>query len=67
MATESGWSGRVLNIVGVVWIVAALVTLGYFAVRDIQIVPALEHGMRAEPGPVKHLIPSLHAEPSPGA
>lgn len=65
MATESRWSGRVLNIVGVVWIVAALATLGYFAVRDIQIVPALQHGMRAEPGPVKHLIPTRAAPSTP--
>ncbi|HTI54253.1 MAG TPA: hypothetical protein VMC04_08475 [Verrucomicrobiae bacterium] len=50
-------SGKILNIVGVVWVVSALVTLGYFAVRDIQIVPALQQGMAAEPGPVKHLIP----------
>jgi hypothetical protein len=67
MATQSGWSGGVLNVVGLVWIAAALMTLGYFAVRDIQIVPALQHGMRAEPGPVKHLVPPPHAEPSPGA
>ena len=50
-----------------VWVAAALVTLGYFAVRDIQVVPALSHGMRAEPGPVKHLVPPRPAEPSPGA
>ena len=56
MTTGKSWSGRVLNIVGVVWILGTLVTLGYFAVRDIHIVPALQHGMRAEPGPVKHLI-----------
>ena len=57
MTTGKSWSGRVLNIIGVVWILGVLVTLGYFAVRDIQIVPALSHGMAAEPGPVKHLIP----------
>ena len=56
MTTGKSWSGRILNIVGVVWILGTLVTLGYFAVRDIHFVPALQHGMRAEPGPVKHLI-----------
>ena len=66
MSSERSWSGRVLNIVGALWIAAALVTLGYFAVRDIQIVPALSHGLRAEPGPVKHLIPT-RAESSPRA
>ncbi len=56
MTTGKSWSGRILNIIGAVWIAGALATLGYFAVRDIHIVPALQHGMRAEPGPVKHLI-----------
>ena len=51
------------NIVGVLWVAAALVTLSYFAVRDIQIVPALSQGMRAEPGPVKHLVPPRRAVP----
>ena len=65
MTAESTWTGRVLNIVGVVWIVGALVTLGYFAVRDVRILPALQHGMRAEPGPVKHLIPTRVEPPAP--
>lgn len=58
MTTKTHWTGRILSIVGAVWIVGALVTLGYFAVRDAQILPALQRGMRAEPGPVKHLIPA---------
>ena len=58
-------SGKILNLVGVVWVVGALVTLGYFAVRDIQIVPALQHGMAAEPGPVMHLIPVRAETPAP--
>ena len=66
MTAESTWTGRVLNIVGVVWIVGALVILGYFAVRDVQILPALQHGMRAEPEPVKHLIPTRVEPPAPG-
>ena len=48
-------SGKILNIVGVVWVVGALVTLGYFAVR----------GMAAEPGPVKHLLPVRAETPAP--
>ena len=40
-------TGKILNIVGVVWVVGALATLGYFAVRDIQILPVLQHGMAA--------------------
>ena len=64
MTTESTWTGRVLNIVGAVWMVGALVTLGYFAVRDVGILPALQHGMRAEPAPVKHLVP-MPAEQQP--
>jgi hypothetical protein len=51
-------SGKILNIVGAVWAVGALVTLGYFAVRDIQILPVLQRGMVAEPWPVKPLIPA---------
>jgi hypothetical protein len=58
-------SGKILNLVGVVWAVGALVTLGYFAVRDIQILPPLQHGMAAEPGPVKHLIPVRAEGPAP--
>ena len=58
-------SGRILNIVGVVWLVGALVTLGYFAVRDIQILPVLQRGMAAAPGPVKHLIPARVETPAP--
>jgi hypothetical protein len=58
-------SGKILNVVGVVWVVGALVTLGYFAVRDIQILPALQRGMIAEPGPVKHLIPVRAETPAP--
>ncbi len=50
-------SGKILKLIGVVWAVGILVTLGYFAVRDIQILPVLQRGMAAEPGPVKHLIP----------
>ena len=58
-------SGKILNIVGAVWAVGALVTLGYFAVRDIQILPVLQRGMAAEPGPVKHLIPARVETPAP--
>ena len=58
-------SGKILNIVGVVWVVGALVTLGYFAVRNIQILPVLQRGMTAEPGPVKHLIPVRVETPAP--
>jgi len=58
-------SGRILNIVGVVWLVGALVTLGYFAVRDIQVLPVLQRGMAAAPGPVKHLIPARVETPAP--
>ncbi|HEX5528662.1 MAG TPA: hypothetical protein VFZ82_03825 [Methylomirabilota bacterium] len=57
--------GKILNVVGVVWVVGTLVTLGYFAVRDIQILPALQRGMIAEPGPVKHLIPVRAETPAP--
>jgi hypothetical protein len=48
-----------------VWVVGALVTLGYFAVRDIQILPVLQRGMAAEPGPFKHLIPVRVETPAP--
>jgi len=58
-------SGRILNIVGVVWLVGTLVTLGYFAVRDIQVLPVLQRGMAAAPGPVKHLIPARVETPAP--
>jgi len=58
-------SGKILSIVGMVWIVGALVTLSYFAVRDIQILPVLQRGMAAEPGPVKHLIPAHVETPAP--
>jgi len=58
-------SGKILNIVGVVWVVGTLVTLGYFAVRVIQIPPVLQRGMAAEPGPVKHLIPARLEAPAP--
>jgi hypothetical protein len=57
VTNESSWSGRVQHVVGALWIAGVLVTLGYFAVRDVQILPVLQHGMNAEPGPVKHLIP----------
>ena len=58
-------SGKILSIVGVVWVVGALVTLGYFAVRDIKILPVLQRGMAAEPGPVKHLLPVRAETPAP--
>jgi hypothetical protein len=48
-----------------VWVVGTLVTLGYFAVRDVQILPVLKRGMPAEPGPVKHLIPTPAPAPKP--
>ena len=58
-------SGKILKLIGVVWAVGILVTLGYFAVRDIQILPVLQRGMAAEPGPVKHLIPAHVETPAP--
>jgi len=58
-------SGKILNLVGVAWVVGALVTLGYFAVRDVQILPVLQRGMMAEPGPLKHLIPARVETSSP--
>ena len=63
--SQGSMSGKVLNVVGVVWVVGALVTLGYFAVRDVQILPVLKRGMPAEPGPVKHLIPTPAPVPKP--
>jgi hypothetical protein len=57
-------SGKILNIVGVVWVVGCLVTLGYFAVRVVQIPSVLAGGMAAEPGPVKHLIPARVETPA---
>ena len=66
MTTEKSWSGRLLSIVAMVWTAGVLATLGYFAVRDIQVLPTLQHGMRAEPGPVKHLIPTRVERSTPG-
>ena len=58
-------SGKVLNIIGVLWVVGCLVTLGYFAGRLVQIPSVLAAGMAAEPGPVKHLIPIPAEKPAP--
>ena len=56
-ATGKNWNG-LLRVVGLVWLAGVFVTLGYFAVRDVHIFPALRQGLQAEPGPVKHLIPT---------
>jgi hypothetical protein len=66
MTARRTWTGWALNIVGVVWAVGALVTLGFFAVRIVWILPALQQGMRAEPAPVKHLIPMPAERPPAG-
>ncbi|HKX06478.1 MAG TPA: hypothetical protein VJX71_28580 [Methylomirabilota bacterium] len=63
--SQGSMSGKVLNVIGVVWVVGTLVTLGYFAVRDVHILPVLKRGMPAEPGPVKHLIPVRVETPAP--
>lgn len=56
-----------LKILAVVWIVAVVGTLGYFAVRDVEIFPAVQGGLRPGPEAVKHLIPPSAEKPAAAA
>ena len=58
MASDRAQS-RILNLVGVLWLVAALGILGFFVIRDTVVLQELQHnGMRPGPTPVKHLQPA---------
>jgi hypothetical protein len=49
---------RLVNLVGIVWLVVALGTLGYFAVLDTAVLRQIQRdGLRPGPAPVKHLLP----------
>jgi len=53
---------RLLTLVGIVWLVLALGTIGYFFFLDSQIPPDLEHGLRASAAQVKYLLPGPSAQ-----
>jgi hypothetical protein len=57
---------RLVNLVGIVWLVVALGTLGYFAVLDTAVLRQIQReGLRPGPAPVKHLLPSGATKGSP--
>jgi hypothetical protein len=57
-------TSALLKVVAVVWTIAAVGVLGYFAVCDVAIFPAVQGGLRPGPAPVKHLL-STGAEKRP--
>lgn len=59
---------RLLRLIGIVWLVVALGTLGYFASLEIGMLTQLGHdSLRASPDKVKHLISTKAAVAESGA